>query len=683
MIISFWFRDINRKGEAHPTQPAKDVPNIQQWPQGWFGGPSNAPGTMVPPNGQYALYYDPEYHCKNTFYNPYGMPIGGLILGDLFLGAACVWIPNAPPVVTNTWDVNPGVGILSGIAAYDMVPNGIRTMITFGDTTIPYKYAQWETWDPGVMKMADYTWNAILASGGIFTPSSDPGHPQPPPYFVRGRAVCDGLYDIVGWKIGGSVTKGTVPQSFIGLDNDGHIIINLQCKEFATYEGYAWQESSAETFFASQSYFHIWGPPYSYDQIGWPFPDGNFYLVEGYWNGYWFYVEDISQQVMGGCPESFVVASTAAVLGQAFDFIYGIPTVSDGGWHHILFSFDISGGVDIVNPSYRQPGSTVIPIYSGGAPIVNKQEPHAWLSLDDVNLAGNYLQKGPPCHDGWLLPKLLGTETTQLLDCGPTGCYRRGGDPNHILPRNAWLRGWAGNPKDDLRIQECLTPVIDTTSWDPQYSTASYCDVNNCTGDVNGDYATTPHASSQWILYGGCDARAPGPWHGENHPKKPYQADWYADLADCHYKCDHYSIPIKGHPISLPGMNAGPYTPMGANTEYNNTGIEMAELQIWVGKTIDTSSVRQRRLFIDWPKDKNGNPDKSRPMEPVSPSVAAAALGEPDIMLHGTNNWLQGKNTGTSGYIIFPDGSRVPNPRGQFEVLQDVEKFLPDPKLNQ
>jgi hypothetical protein len=113
----------------------------------------------------------------------------------------------------------------------------------------------------------------------------------------------------------------------------------------------------------------------------------------------------------------------------------------------------------------------------------------------------------------------------------------------------------------------------------------------------------------------------------------------------------------------------------------------MAELQIWCNKTLDTASQVNRRLFLDHPKktDDSGQqvPDTSKPLQPVPPGVAARALGEPDVVLHGTTNWKRGTNTGTSGYKLDSGGNRVINPAGQFTPHGKIEKFVPDPKLNQ
>jgi hypothetical protein len=88
-----------------------------------------------------------------------------------------------------------------------------------------------------------------------------------------------------------------------------------------------------------------------------------------------------------------------------------------------------------------------------------------------------------------------------------------------------------------------------------------------------------------------------------------------------------------------------------------------------------------RRLFLDYPNDENGNPDKTKPMEPVDPSVAAKVLGQPDILLNGTDDWKTGRNTGKLGVTTDKNGNPVIIRAGQFQVIGKIEQFLPDPQL--
>jgi hypothetical protein len=122
------------------------------------------------------------------------------------------------------------------------------------------------------------------------------------------------------------------------------------------------------------------------------------------------------------------------------------------------------------------------------------------------------------------------------------------------------------------------------------------------------------------------------------------------------YSCSGFSIPVNGNPIGIPA---------GSDLYKYNTGVEMAEFQMWANKTLDTSDINMRRLFID----ANG--------EPVSPGAAERVLGRPDILLHGASGWKSGSNTGKSG--MTAEGDVIP--AGQFEPVAKILQFKPDPQL--
>jgi len=163
-----------------------------------------------------------------------------------------------------------------------------------------------------------------------------------------------------------------------------------------------------------------------------------------------------------------------------------------------------------------------------------------------------------------------------------------------------------------------------------------------------------------------------------------------ATFSTPNYECSGYKIPLRGHPFAVPCSSSRVGVGKAGEVLHSmadyNSGVEMAELQVWVGKTLDTSKEENRRLFLDYPTktDENGNkvPDKSKPLQPVPPNVAAKALGKQDILLHGSNNWKRGYNSGTSGVETDADGNTRIKPEGQFQRVAMIEKFKPDPKLN-
>jgi hypothetical protein len=118
---------------------------------------------------------------------------------------------------------------------------------------------------------------------------------------------------------------------------------------------------------------------------------------------------------------------------------------------------------------------------------------------------------------------------------------------------------------------------------------------------------------------------------------------------------------ITAGPISIPG----PLTIYGQQGSYGDTSdsliepiahLEMAELQVYTGITLDTSNVGNRRLFVD-----SGG-------FPVDPNTAIAALGKnPDILLTGkSSNWQGGINSGTAG---------------NFDQLGTINSYSPGPQV--
>jgi hypothetical protein len=101
--------------------------------------------------------------------------------------------------------------------------------------------------------------------------------------------------------------------------------------------------------------------------------------------------------------------------------------------------------------------------------------------------------------------------------------------------------------------------------------------------------------------------------------------------------------------------------------------VEMAEFQMWTGVTLDTGINRNRHAFVDAdgkPVDPTGTEDDLAP--------AVKLLGkQPEVMLHESDNWQDGYNTGTLG---VRDQS-VKIPAGQFTPVAGIEKYKPEPEL--
>jgi hypothetical protein len=84
--------------------------------------------------------------------------------------------------------------------------------------------------------------------------------------------------------------------------------------------------------------------------------------------------------------------------------------------------------------------------------------------------------------------------------------------------------------------------------------------------------------------------------------------------------------------------------------------VEMGEFQMWLGKSLDTASVGNRRLFIT----KEGEPQTNY-------TFVEKVLGKPQVRLHRSGNWKKGKNTGTL--------------KSGFDVIGKAETWKPDPSL--
>jgi hypothetical protein len=401
-----------------------------------------------------------------------------------------------------------------------------------------------------------------------------------------------------------------VPQSFIGIDKDGYLTICLQTKTRADYKGYAYQIDKLTQIMAVQTIRDPASPSGTNQWIS----------IPGYFDGFEFWYKDISNEVMGAQPESFIICGQPSGLDGLTT-----PRITDGKWHHLLFSFNIIGAVTSDLPP--------VPIPPGGGAIISPTLTtacRAWMVLDNKDITDTALQHGYLVPNGITSPQLPGMGTNGVFPFGPNASFTRstlGLGPNDIVPLNVWVRGFWGNPRDGLPRYESAAGVVTTTPYPVPL------------GDFNVMVYTSPIANAP---------------HGSIDPKRPDNPDPAKDLDVPQYRCSGFSIPVAGHPIGIPAS---------AHHLEHNTGVEMAELQIWVNQSVDVASIKQ--LFID----KNG--------KPVSPGKAEEALGKPDIKLHGSANWKQGKNTGSTG--VDDDGNTISS--GQFSRVAGIEVFKPEPEL--
>ena len=593
-IISLWFRDISA-GASAPATPAAEGPSkMGHAPIGWpFAVPPDTIAlvkTLHPP----AVF----------FWNAYGSPMQSLGVPSPFLGSATVWMPMPPPIPTDH----------------------IRMLLTFGDPDQDYHYCSWLQQDVAVLDTVEYLPN----TGFVYDTNAFPP-PYKPYWHDRGA---DGKFKVKNMVVGPSQPyRNVVPQSFIGVDKDGYIVICLQTSSHADYKGYAFQLDETKQLWANQTVL-VGTPPTGFIQVG------------PYWNGYEFTYKDVSNEIFAAQPETFVIGGPGAFL----DFSFGprVEKDSAGTWHHLLFSFDIGGAVNCVLNEDEDSGVREFTVSTGCK---------AWLALDDKNYSGRQLQARFAVPDGFLAPLLPGMGT-DLQGFGPSTSASHAAfptlGPNDILPRNIWALGFKHLPKYGLMWNYCTSGVL---AQDFSFPDAPPLH--------KGDFNPIPWASALWPLF-----HSLGGWMPELTPPRPTTPD-PKTLDSPTYHCGSFEIPTAGHPIGIP-----------AATRHidHNTGLEMAELQIWFDKTVDTSDASIRRLFIDYPRDEKGKPIPGENKTAVSPEKAEEQLGKPHILLHGTKNWKKGRNTGIIGYDF--EKNKIKS-AGQFTPVAKIEKFLPDPELKE
>lgn len=582
-IISLWFRDARKRKTPPPQMNALN--------EGW-------PIPVPPDTDAIVQTLTPS---SVFWWNSYGRPL----LSGIY-GPAPLLMPVPPPISTDNMSM----------------------LLVFGDANQKYNYCPWLLEFPSVVAAVDYLQTFLPAEGADVWPA---------PYAPYNKELGDsaGLFRVANMALtSASPQPAMVPQSFIGVDKDGFLIICLQTRNAATYKGCAYSLKTIEELWAGPTLFKVDGPPNTYNQIGFPFPDGHWEAYPGYWNGYQFHYEDVSNQIMGVQPEYFILGGP----GVLPDLQNG-PQVGGQTWHHLLLSFDIKGSVDT---DHVREGNNIF--------INAVTHCKAWLAVDDVNYTGMQLQKRIRTPDGFLSPLLPGMGS-DVIPFGPSTsasrtAFRPALGPNDILPQNAWIRGFGGFPKEGLLRFSAACDIIET---ERVFEDGQKLEV--------GDFNRLAWTGNIWPLYG--EGKSPGPWLAELDPPRPTAPD-PKDFDVPTYSCPSFAIPTKGHMFGVPSSS---------RHLQHNTGIEMSELQIWVNKSIDTNITGNRRLFIDM----DG--------KPVDMSVAEKVLGEPDIKLHGTGNWQKGYNTGSAGVEINDKDEPVKKPNGQFVPVSTIDPFKPDPEL--
>jgi hypothetical protein len=139
------------------------------------------------------------------------------------------------------------------------------------------------------------------------------------------------------------------------------------------------------------------------------------------------------------------------------------------------------------------------------------------------------------------------------------------------------------------------------------------------------------------------------------------------------YQLDNPQLPTRGAALGVP-----------AASNYGDSilRVEMAELQIFTGVTVDTKDEGSRRAFIDYDADGTGALKPVDPTKGPTPPAERLLGKKPEILLHTSENWIAGANTGTTGVIVDPTtGEETQIPSGQFQPVGKITKYTPDPSI--
>lgn len=606
-IISLWFRASVPDPKSVFFGPVGSTPGPNEdWDMAKFPPPPNPNASIPPPADRSSI---PANGDVFIFYNPYGEPQS--ITAEP--GPNAVIHPLIP------------VGRLSegGFSAPVVTHDQFNVLMSFGNPDIPFQYRPWITKKISTMDGVVYVSTAAV---GVFVPFD--GRPLPyDPYFHKwgGNAGAkagqpignDGLVPCVGLTLGEQANHNIIPQSFIGVDKSNYLRIFLQTNQRAEYKGYAFSTEKAKELMMYYSRDYATPAEIAAGITRW-----------GYWGPVWagweFEYKDISTEMMTQWPEYFMFQG---------------PKVADG-WNHLLFSFDIDGAAEATLDALPDPIATAaglrekdgmpmfwLPAHSDSCTT----RCQAWMTLNNVEqthfqnpfplpafeAAGGLITGGlPGANPQYAGGRVMWALTRQQLRLGP----------NDIVPQNVFATSVQGLPRyaTHQAFAAALDEYIDAGFWSRQetsFGTGLPSSYRGGFGFIIPVHNGKPASPVELTV--------PNP--KTTFPKPSY-------------KGGPFSIPIAEHPIGLP---------TSSSLVLHNMGCDQAELQIWVGQSANTESIK--RLFIT----ADGKPT---PMQ-----KAWDALGKPQIALHGTGNWKKGKNTGKAG--------------GRFTPVAKIEKFTPDPVL--
>lgn len=412
--------------------------------------------------------------------------------------------------------------------------------------------------------------------------------------------------------------KGIIPPSMIGCRNGGLRIV-LQTSGKAKYTGFSWGQSKAQPVKVLTPI----GPPVQFppapglpDNVyAWAnFAEGEGWINPGLKNptfrGEALSYTDISHHDCARHPEAFIMDTGAGI--------------ADGGWHHILLSFDLTGGPEGKGATGSLPLGSEVPDKwdKDGKPTSYKRNPPepppkdepGEIVVESTGPDGKEPYPGP--YGQWPGPRgenalAAGYEWPEPReDVGKYG-YATGGEFKSTC--RAWLMvdgiEYKGRALNHRAAYKAIEGVDDNTIAPPN----AFLAYNE---EIRHEMVTS---LTQWErFYRTALGAFLGPSAKLEDTKEKRRLD---------YERPKYEF-------KPGGLSSGPFAiPAGDLLPDRNYNISMAELHIWTGKSVDVSRPDIYDLFV-----KSGKPASIRKMD--------IALGSPSFRLHWATNWIHGRVNG-------------------------------------
>lgn len=346
---------------------------------------------------------------------------------------------------------------------------------------------------------------------------------------------------------------------------------------------------------------------------------------------------------------------------------------------------------------------------SATAPSGNAYDSALGMCVDRPDAGAPYVQTRTPVDTSAIYTKQQGPDSFEI---GPTSAAGAGNDFMKIEP-DQWhhlllsfdlsdqTKGqgttvfdtYHCSPTPDRSLNEIKRITNPCQIWialddvnrkgkaldDPRFGGSS--DPSNRFVDGLGDNGIAPFYGL-WTTFVQSDGVSANTWYKTGTRRVD---DWHmGDMPT--YTYEPGALPTNGQPLGIPGTPA---------MEERIRHVEMAEFQMFLDKALDTNLEHNRRAFIDFVRDDEGDPvvdeNGKMTMLPVSPTKGTKddpraaperLLGKkPEILLHTSNNWKKGKNTGTLGVEISSDGTSEEISSGQFTRTGRIDRYKPDPFL--